>query len=410
MSEATAETTTNTEPQSFVERLTTDPELTIFITYVAIIILSLIPIYVGSFKSVKQPKTEEEKKKAEEDSESEEESIEHFSLDDAKQFPFIGSFALLSLFFVYKFFDKKYLNYLITAYFSIIGIGSLTQSLSYLTEFIMGKKLNNEYKLSLTKKGEKILKSSFSDVHLVLIILSTVIVVVYSLTKNWILSNILGLAFSITTIPILKLDSFKTGILLLSALFFYDIFWVFFTPVMVTVAKNFDAPIKLLFPRNVFAWIKAGLLTTKGLEFSMIGLGDIAIPGVFVALCLRFDHRRAVEANNGKPVKQYSKPYFYACFISYTFGLITTMAVMHFFKHAQPALLYLSPACIFSALITAVVRGELKKLFAYNDETEEEKKAREEREAKEKESKELKEKEKEAKKAMKNEEKNKKKQ
>lgn len=28
-----------------------------------------------------------------------------------------------------------------------------------------------------------------------------------------------------------------------------DIFWVFATPVMVSVAKNFDAPIKLLFPR-----------------------------------------------------------------------------------------------------------------------------------------------------------------
>jgi hypothetical protein len=28
-----------------------------------------------------------------------------------------------------------------------------------------------------------------------------------------------------------------------------DIFWVFGTPVMVHVAKNFDAPIKLLFPR-----------------------------------------------------------------------------------------------------------------------------------------------------------------
>jgi minor histocompatibility antigen H13 len=29
-------------------------------------------------------------------------------------------------------------------------------------------------------------------------------------------------------------------------LFFYDIFWVFGTEVMVTVAKNLDGPIKLL--------------------------------------------------------------------------------------------------------------------------------------------------------------------
>ena len=33
-----------------------------------------------------------------------------------------------------------------------------------------------------------------------------------------------------------------------TGLFFYDIYWVFFTPVMVGVAKNIDGPIKLLFP------------------------------------------------------------------------------------------------------------------------------------------------------------------
>lgn len=43
----------------------------------------------------------------------------------------------------------------------------------------------------------------------------------------------------------LSLDSFKTGGILLVGFFFYDIFWVFFTPVMVSVAKSFDAPIKV---------------------------------------------------------------------------------------------------------------------------------------------------------------------
>lgn len=65
-------------------------------------------------------------------------------------------------------------------------------------------------------------------------------------------------------------------------LFVYDIFWVFFTPVMVSVAKSFDAPIKLLFPRP------RGIADEKTL-FSMLGLGDIVLPGVFVALLLRYD-------------------------------------------------------------------------------------------------------------------------
>lgn len=46
----------------------------------------------------------------------------------------------------------------------------------------------------------------------------------------------------------IDLASFKVGFLLLWFLFFYDIFWVYGTDVMVTVAKKLDIPIKLLFP------------------------------------------------------------------------------------------------------------------------------------------------------------------
>jgi hypothetical protein len=45
---------------------------------------------------------------------------------------------------------------------------------------------------------------------------------------------------------------------------------VFGTDVMVTVAKSFDAPVKLLWPKDLFA---------EQLHFSMLGLGDIVIPG-----------------------------------------------------------------------------------------------------------------------------------
>lgn len=66
----------------------------------------------------------------------------------------------------------------------------------------------------------------------------------------------------------------------MSLLFFYDIFFVFGTDVMLTVAKSIDAPIKLLFPKN---W------ATTPPEFSLLGLGDIVLPGVFIGLCLRYD-------------------------------------------------------------------------------------------------------------------------
>jgi minor histocompatibility antigen H13 len=52
----------------------------------------------------------------------------------------------------------------------------------------------------------------------------------------------------------------------------------------------------------------------------------------------------------------------------YFAGLATTMAVMHTFKAAQPALLYLSPACILSTMLVAAVSGELSQVFKFTTE------------------------------------------
>ncbi len=58
------------------------------------------------------------------------------------------------------------------------------------------------------------------------------------------LNNLFGLAFSLNAVEMISLDSVKVGFLLLGGLFVYDIFWVFGTDVMVTVAKGLEAPIK----------------------------------------------------------------------------------------------------------------------------------------------------------------------
>lgn len=75
----------------------------------------------------------------------------------------------------------------------------------------------------------------------------------YFMTKNWIANNIFGIAFSISGIQSIILPDFKIGFILLWGLFFYDIFWVYGTDVMITVAKSLDAPIKLLFPIDMSA-------------------------------------------------------------------------------------------------------------------------------------------------------------
>lgn len=88
-------------------------------------------------------------------------------------------------------------------------------------------------------------------------------------------------------------------------------------------------------------------------NFAMLGLGDIVIPGIFIALLLRFDHS----------LKRKTKTYFHASVIAYFLGLMATIFVMHVFKHAQPALLYLVPACVGTPLGLALLKGDLTTMF-----------------------------------------------
>lgn len=194
----------------------------------------------------------------------------------------------------------------------------------------------------------------FDRKDIVSLVICGVIGVWYLVKKHWIANNLFGLAFAINGIELLSLNKISTGCILLGGLFLYDIFWVFGTNVMVTVAKSFEAPIKLVFPQD---------LLEKGLEannFAMLGLGDIVIPGIFIALLLRFD----VSQKKG------SRTYFYASFAAYFLGLVTTIFVMHFFKHAQPALLYLVPACLGIPLALALLKGDIKDMFSYEDHSE----------------------------------------
>lgn len=43
------------------------------------------------------------------------------------------------------------------------------------------------------------------------------------------------------------------------------------------------------------------------------------------------------------------------------------MIVMTFFNHAQPALLYLVPACLGIPLFLAFLKGDFKDMFEYKD-------------------------------------------
>lgn len=186
---------------------------------------------------------------------------------------------------------------------------------------------------------------------------------------------------------------------------------------MITVAKKVDAPIKLVFK------------SSSG--FSMLGLGDIVVPGLLMALALRFDlymfYKRQIQyepieasaeqtpsstdqaatttttettqfkrtktpfvesegqwgnrfwtmkwwnlmpnpaCGTVKAATAFPKPYFYASVAGYALGMVLTLTMLQVFNHGQPALLYLVPCVTGSVWLTGLVRGELKDVWGYTE-------------------------------------------
>ncbi|OQS04444.1 aspartyl protease family A22B [Thraustotheca clavata] len=292
-----------------------------------------------------------------------EKNEEAMTKEDAYMFPIIGSGMLFGLYLLFKFFDKDIVNLLLTAYFALIGTYSLTEAFSPVVRAIAFSDNERHFKRSfeLPYFGKQTidLTPSWCTTG----VFAAGFAAAWFQTKHFVLNNIFGISLSIKGIESLSLGSYKVGAILLCGLFFYDIFWVFGTDVMVTVATKFDGPIKLLFPR-------AFATATEKAKFSILGLGDIVIPGIFVALLLRFDAHRAKATTITEP---FPRPYFHINILFYVLGLVATVVVMLVFNAAQPALLYLVPACLGSSLVTAIVRGELKELLAYSEEDEDDK-------------------------------------
>lgn len=337
------------------------------IAYSALLIMALVPIWIGSKRAMAN-----RKKRLQDIADGKTgddlDDLEVISSKEAAKFPIMASITLFSIYLLYKYFaDKMY--YFVTGYFFLLGVAAVTAIFEPLLapklKFIFpGLCEDAEYQLTFKENKKNQFDLMFSRRSLLVVAGASACGFSYLYNQHWIANNIIGLCFAIQGVEMLSLPNYKTGCMLLGGLFFYDVFWVFGTDVMVTVAKKFDAPIKLVFPANIF---------DAASKSSMLGLGDIVIPGILVALMLRLDEHRASG----------SSKYFMTTFVAYILGLAGTIVVMHVFKHAQPALLYLVPACLGAPLLVALVTGEIKLLFEYNEEEEKDEEDDEEEEEEE---------------------------
>ncbi|KAL8136402.1 hypothetical protein V2J09_002403 [Rumex salicifolius] len=152
-----------------------------------------------------------------------------------------------------------------------------------------------------------------------------------------------GIALILTVLQIVRVPNLKVGTILLSCAFLYDVFWVFISKsmfhesVMIVVARGDKSgedgiPMLLKIPRMFDPW--GG--------YSVIGFGDIILPGLVVAFSLRYDWLASKSLRGG---------YFLWSVSAYALG------------HGQPALLYIVPFTLGTLLTLSKRRGELESLW-----------------------------------------------
>eukprot|EP01064_Diplonema_japonicum_P037004 TRINITY_DN8561_c1_g1_i1.p1 TRINITY_DN8561_c1_g1~~TRINITY_DN8561_c1_g1_i1.p1 ORF type:complete len:411 (+),score=97.67 TRINITY_DN8561_c1_g1_i1:48-1235(+) len=312
-----------------LEEVMKKPEM---ISEAVIVGIAITTIIIGSSWSVgstlRLKAGEKISKKQQEEDEDDDDEV-HVSSKEAAMFPIAGSMVLLSLYMCYKLIPRELFNTILSLYFVVVSMYAVSPTI-----------------YSITKQG---ILSGLTAVGLG---------VGWWFTGHFAFNNSIAFCICITSLWKIKLPSFATSWILLWGLFLYDIWWVFGTEVMVSVAKNIEAPVLLKMPKNLAAD------EYKPNEMMMLGLGDIVIPGFFIAMCLRYDYSRA--GSNGP-----TRIYFWTSLITYTLGLVNTIFVMMVFKHAQPALLYLVPWITFGTLFVSIITFDTFNMFRYSEEIKE---------------------------------------
>jgi len=212
----------------------------------------------------------------------------------------------------------------------------------------------------------------------------------------WITQDIMGAAICIMFVALIRVPKLSIASALLWALFVYDIFFVFISPllfdssVMITVATSGGPPtadptwcekypdssgctggdpmpMLITFPR---------LGDYRG-GASMLGLGDIVIPGVLLSFVCRFDEAKRLVGlfgggrGGGAPCRESNNPfcclsfesYFIPVSFAYALGLMMANAAVYLMDTGQPALLYLVPMTLGTVYILGKQRNELSDLW-----------------------------------------------
>uniref|UniRef100_A0AAV1T6Y5 PA domain-containing protein n=1 Tax=Peronospora matthiolae TaxID=2874970 RepID=A0AAV1T6Y5_9STRA len=191
----------------------------------------------------------------------------------------------------------------------------------------------------------------------------------------WILQDIMGICLCFVFLRSVQLPNLKVATVFLTLGFFYDVFFVFLSPiffgssVMEDVATGGPAaytksgypgidycerypqyqacvdpepmPMLLVMPR---------MLNWAG-GVSMLGLGDIVLPGMLLSLALRFDDAQGTTN------------YFRLMGVGYAVGLALANLAVTITQMGQPALMYLVPTTLGTLIVASKRNGDFNDMW-----------------------------------------------
>jgi signal peptide peptidase-like protein 2B len=173
---------------------------------------------------------------------------------------------------------------------------------------------------------------------------ASVIVLVWFATEHWMVSNLIAFCSCAIAVCVIKVHRLQMVLVISFGFIVYDVWWVFLSPILFGKSVMTEAAL------SAGPHIPAIFIVPRDDGASMLGLGDVLLPGVVLDFFMRFD------ASHGTSL-------FVIAFIGYCVGVQISWIAVFLMERGQPALLWVLPAILVPVLIASTAQGLLGELW-----------------------------------------------
>ncbi|OHT05649.1 hypothetical protein TRFO_26537 [Tritrichomonas foetus] len=167
---------------------------------------------------------------------------------------------------------------------------------------------------------------------------SIFLTILWYFTEHWLLTNFIVFCFIVTAISLIKIRRLQVILMVGIGFLIFDVYWVFLSPLL------FGKSVMEVAAKTAAPHIPAAM-TTRDSDggMSLLGAGDIMLPGTVLDFFLRFDCAYPESRSN----------LFEVAFFGYIVGVAVAWIMSFVMQRGQPALLWIFPSVLIPTLIQA---------------------------------------------------------